>query len=70
EMAIETASAKIRAEGVLDEPEDCKLPLWAGIVPLRQMADPPITDGEVPKNVPVPQHVLEYCQTVNNPIPS
>lgn len=63
EMIIETASAKVRDVGVNDEPEDENLPIWAGLVPLKQIAQYPISDGKLPENLPIPTHVLNYYQT-------
>jgi len=60
EMTIETASAKIRDVGVQDEPEDYDLDLWAGLVPLRQIADYPIPDKGLPQQMEIPHHVLDY----------
>ena len=60
EFTIETASAKIRDVGVVDELEDEKLPIWAGIVPLKQVAEYPISEEKLPKNVNIPEHVLAY----------
>lgn len=60
EMTIETASAKIRAVGVEDEPEDYDLPVWAGLVPLKQIAEKPISDKGLPEKMEVPKHVLNY----------
>ncbi|MCF7569647.1 pyridoxamine 5'-phosphate oxidase family protein [Sabulilitoribacter arenilitoris] len=60
EMTIETASAKIRDVGVEDEPEDYDLDIWAGIVPIRQIADYPISDKGISENMKIPEHVLEY----------
>ncbi|AZJ35780.1 pyridoxamine 5'-phosphate oxidase family protein [Tenacibaculum singaporense] len=60
EMTIETASAKIRDVGVNDEPEDELLPVWAGLVPLKQIALPPISDKKLRENIKVPNHVIEY----------
>ncbi len=33
-MDIEEASAKIRAKGNVDEPEDLSVPVWAGVIPV------------------------------------
>ena len=33
-MDIEEASAKIRAKGNVDEPEDLSVPVWAGVIPI------------------------------------
>lgn len=63
EFTIETASAKVRAEGVNDEPEDYELPIWAGLVPIKQIALPPIPDPKLLKGIKTPQHILEYYQS-------
>lgn len=60
EMTIETASAKIRDEGVNDEPEDYNLEVWAGLVPLKQIAEYPIADKGKPQEMEIPKHVLDY----------
>lgn len=59
-MEIETASAKIRDVGVSDEPEDINTPFWAGLVPIKQIAEYPIPDKDLPSNFEIPTHVLEY----------
>lgn len=60
EMTIETASAKIRESGVDDEEEDYDLPIWAGLVPLKQVAEYPVPDERLPKEIEIPTHVLDY----------
>ena len=60
EMTIETASAKIRDVGVADEPEDYNLDIWAGLVPLKQVAEYPISDKGKPEKMDIPKHVLDY----------
>jgi len=62
EMTIETASAKIRDVGVGDEPEDYELDVWAGLVPLKQVAEYPIADKGLPQKMDIPKHVLEYYE--------
>lgn len=62
EMTIETASAKIRDVGVNDEPEDENLPIWAGLVPLKQVAEYPVSDTKLPENIVIPNHVLNYYE--------
>ena len=62
EMTIETASAKIRDVGVADEPEDYSLDVWAGLVPLKQVAEYPIPDEGLPQEIEIPKHVLDYYQ--------
>ncbi|WP_299121016.1 pyridoxamine 5'-phosphate oxidase family protein [uncultured Tenacibaculum sp.] len=60
EMTIETASAKIRDVGVADEPEDYNLDVWAGLVPIKQIALPPISDEKLKEGIEIPQHVTNY----------
>lgn len=62
EMTIETASAKIRETDVKDEKADESLPIWAGIVPLKQVAEFPINDSLLEDFVKIPEHVLEYYE--------
>ena len=63
EMTIQTASAKIRDVGINDEPEDYELDVWAGLVPIRQIAELPIADQGKPQKMEVPQHVMDYYQS-------
>ena len=62
EFTIETASAKIRDVGVADEPEDYDLDVWAGIVPIKQVAEYPIADEGKPQKMSIPKHVLDYYE--------
>lgn len=62
EMTIETASAKIRDVGVADEPEDYELDVWAGLVPIKQVAEYPISDKGKPQKMEIPKHVLDYYE--------
>ena len=60
EMTIETASAKIRDVGVVDEQEDYDLNVWAGLVPLKQIAEYPTPDEVLSEKIEIPKHVLDY----------
>ncbi len=62
EFTIETASAKIRDVGVADEPEDYELPIWAGIVPIKQVAKYPIADKGKPEKMEIPKHIFNYYE--------
>lgn len=62
EMTIETASAKIRDVGVNDEPEDYDTNVWAGIVPIKQVAEMPVPDEILRVGIPTPQHVFDYYE--------
>jgi nitroimidazol reductase NimA-like FMN-containing flavoprotein (pyridoxamine 5'-phosphate oxidase superfamily) len=43
-LGLEEASTKIRTGGPVDAPEDYKLPVWAGEIPLGLRAGTPVTD--------------------------
>ncbi|WP_299672540.1 pyridoxamine 5'-phosphate oxidase family protein [uncultured Polaribacter sp.] len=62
EMTIETASAKIRDVGVADEPEDYELDVWAGLMPIKQVAEYPIADKGKPEQMEIPKHILDYYE--------
>ncbi len=62
EITIDTASAKIRAEGVVDEAEDYDKPYWAGVVPIKQVAFEAISDKDLFEGVEVPDAVIKYVK--------
>ncbi len=62
ELTITTASAKIRDVGIGDEPEDYDLEVWAGLVPIRQVAEMPIPDDGLPQQMDIPRHVQTYYE--------
>ncbi len=62
EVNIETASAKVRDVGAIDEKSDLELPVWAGVVPIKQIAKTPISDGLLDDSIEIPSHVIEYYE--------
>lgn len=59
-LPITEASAKIRTGQPEDEEEDYAFPVWAGVVPVRMVMDPPEPD---PRNLPgveMPPEVLSF----------
>jgi hypothetical protein len=46
-VPLSEASAKIRTGGPIDDDTDLGLPVWAGHVPLRLVADEPVADDGV-----------------------
>lgn len=46
-IPIEEASAKIRTGGPVDDEEDYALDVWAGVLPLQQVAGTPIPDPKM-----------------------
>ncbi|AXT55008.1 pyridoxamine 5'-phosphate oxidase family protein [Aquimarina sp. AD1] len=59
-IKIDTASAKVRAEGVVDEKEDHNLPIWAGVVPIKQVAYEPISESNLNPEIKIPNAVSQY----------
>jgi len=62
-IAIESASAKIRTGPPMDDEADYSLPIWAGVIPLRQQALVPIADPRLAPGIPVPGYVTRYDRT-------
>lgn len=62
EMAIGEASAKVRTGGPVDDDEDYELPVWAGTIPLREVAGEPIPDDRLVDGVVEPGYVVDYRQ--------
>jgi hypothetical protein len=59
-LPLHEASVKMRDGGVNDEPEDVAAGgVWAGVVPLRLVADEPLAAPELAEEagVPLPEHV-------------
>lgn len=59
-LPLDLASAKVRAAGVNDEPEDLDGPWWAGLVPLRTVAGAPEPVPDLPEGITVPDHVRDW----------
>jgi nitroimidazol reductase NimA-like FMN-containing flavoprotein (pyridoxamine 5'-phosphate oxidase superfamily) len=57
---IEEASAKIRPGDPVDEDEDYKLEIWAGVLPLKMTPQIPISDLKLKFDLTVPEHVLNF----------
>lgn len=65
EFSITSASAKIRAEGVNDEPKDYDLPYWAGVIPVKQIVKQPIPDKGYPSTIDIPNHITTFYNMNN-----
>jgi hypothetical protein len=51
-LHIDEAVAKVRDGPPIDEPEDYRLPIWAGVVPVRQELGEPTDDGRLAAGAP------------------
>ncbi len=59
-IPIEEASAKVRTGQPVDEDEDYALPCWAGVIPLRMQAEPPVADPRLAAEIPLPEYARAY----------
>jgi nitroimidazol reductase NimA-like FMN-containing flavoprotein (pyridoxamine 5'-phosphate oxidase superfamily) len=53
-LPLREASAKVRSGPPQDDEADLKLPVWAGVLPLRLSAEAPVPDVHVPAGMPPP----------------
>lgn len=59
-MPIDNASAKVRTGPPGDDEEDYGLPVWAGVVPLRQLVERPLPDPLLPEGIGIPDYMAEF----------
>ena len=59
-LALTEVSAKVRTGDVEDDADDYALPVWAGVIPLRLIADPPIRDSRCDITIPTPAYAAQY----------
>lgn len=67
-LPLTEASAKVRTGPPLDDEEDYELPTWAGVIPLRLVAESPIDDVRLRVNIEPPEYARKYerTQTAND----
>jgi uncharacterized protein len=59
-LPLTEVSAKVRTGGVEDNAEDYHLPVWAGIIPLHLVADPPLRDDRCDVTLPIPAYASNF----------
>jgi nitroimidazol reductase NimA-like FMN-containing flavoprotein (pyridoxamine 5'-phosphate oxidase superfamily) len=59
-LPLVEVSAKVRTGPPKDDPPDYALPIWAGVLPLRQVADAPVPDDLLDQPLAVPAHVATW----------
>lgn len=59
-LSMAEASAKVRTGPPEDDADDYDLPLWAGVVPLRTVAESPVDDPALRVDVPAPSYLRDY----------
>lgn len=61
-MALDEASAKVRTGDPKDPEEDLDLPVWAGVLPLRQVAGEPRPSADLRLPLQPPAYVTGYAR--------
>ena len=64
-VRIESASAKIRTGGPIDDKDDYQLDVWAGVVPLQELLMTPVSDPLSPREIEVPKYIDEFRRNRN-----
>jgi nitroimidazol reductase NimA-like FMN-containing flavoprotein (pyridoxamine 5'-phosphate oxidase superfamily) len=59
-LPLDEASAKVRTGPPIDEEEDYDLPVWAGVLPMRTVVDPPQPDPRLDPRAELPLHVAQW----------
>lgn len=59
-LPLTEVSAKVREGDVEDDADDYALPVWAGVVPLRLVADPPVRDTRCAPSIPTPSYASNF----------
>ena len=59
-LPLTEVSAKVRVGGVEDDAEDYALQVWAGILPLRLVADAPVRDERCHASLETPAYAMNF----------
>lgn len=59
-LPLNEVSAKVRIGDVEDDADDYSLRVWAGVIPLRLIADPPIRDACCEASLATPAYAANY----------
>jgi nitroimidazol reductase NimA-like FMN-containing flavoprotein (pyridoxamine 5'-phosphate oxidase superfamily) len=59
-LPLSEVSAKVRTGDVEDDADDYALSVWAGMIPLRLVADEPIRDARCDATIPTPAYAVGY----------
>jgi uncharacterized protein len=59
-LPLGEVSAKVRTGDVEDDAEDYALRVWAGVIPVRLVADEPVRDARCDATIPTPAYAAGY----------
>jgi len=62
-LPLTEASAKVRTGPPLDDDEDYKLDVWAGVIPLRLVAELPVDDPRLGQSSKPPGYAVNYVRS-------
>lgn len=61
-LPLNEASAKVRTGPPLDDEADYELPIWAGVIPLRLIAESPLDDARLGGHSKPPKYAVKYVR--------
>jgi hypothetical protein len=61
-LPLQEVSAKVRQGPVEDDAEDYALPVWAGVIPMRLVADAPVRDARCDPALREPAYASRYVR--------
>jgi nitroimidazol reductase NimA-like FMN-containing flavoprotein (pyridoxamine 5'-phosphate oxidase superfamily) len=61
-IQINQASAKVRSGPPVDEEADYMLPVWAGVLPLQEVALPAVPDERMAPGIALPAYITHYSR--------
>jgi nitroimidazol reductase NimA-like FMN-containing flavoprotein (pyridoxamine 5'-phosphate oxidase superfamily) len=59
-VRIDEASAKIRTGDSIDAEEDLDAPVWAGVIPVRQVPLTPVANHDLKPGIEVPDYIVQW----------
>lgn len=61
-LDLAEASAKVRSGGPVDDEDDYRLAIWAGVVPVTSVRSAPVDDDRLVKGVEVPDSIVAFSK--------
>ena len=61
-VKIDSASAKLREGDPVDDAEDLELPVWSGVIPLKQVAEAPVPASADRAIQPFPKYLTNWLR--------
>jgi uncharacterized protein len=59
-LPLVEVSAKVRKGPPIDDEQDYSLAVWAGVIPLRLIAQAPVNDDRLPAEIDAPEYARHY----------